>query len=142
MAGLVFVDSAHEAVFSTPGTRKYLRMSGRMLRTCGIPTSATALPYTDAQLRTLKSRFPPAHSFFAGADEFASMDRIGESMQGLDRPGLLDSMPVAVLSHGKPFPGPFAVLETHHLQGQQSRDTAGGAATRAGRHRPRSGCRT
>jgi pimeloyl-ACP methyl ester carboxylesterase len=35
-------------------------------------------------------------------------------------PGLLGNTPVAVLSHGKRFPGPFAVLETNHQEAMQS----------------------
>lgn len=134
VAGLVFVDIGHEAVFSEPGALKYVRLSARMFRVAsvlvalgvtrvlrirGIPTSPTALPYTEVQQRILHSRFPPAHAFRAGADEFASMQGIAGAMQGLGRPGVLGSLPVVVLSHGKPFPGPFAVLETNHLRGQQ-----------------------
>ncbi len=132
-AGLVLVDIPHEAVFTTVGAQKYLRRSSaalrmvaalaktgllRLLRLRGLPQSPPALPFTAPQLQALNSRYPNARWFKAGADEFASMLKIGEAMTGLEVPGSLGDIPVAVISHGKPFPGPFAVLETNHLQGQ------------------------
>ena len=134
VAGMVFVDTAHEAVFATPGAQTYLRRSStglrliawlaktgllRLLRMRGLAKSPPALPLSSAQLEALYSRYPTAHWFRTGADEFTSMLRIGESMSGLAEAGALGNIPVAVISHGKPFPGPFAVLETNHLQGQQ-----------------------
>jgi pimeloyl-ACP methyl ester carboxylesterase len=134
VAGMVFVESAHEAVFTTPGAQTYLRRSSamlrlvaglagigllRLLRMRGLAQSPPALPFSPAQLEALNSRYPTALSFRTGADEFKSMLRIGESMSGLAEAGSLGNIPVAVISHGKPFPGPFAVLETNHLQGQQ-----------------------
>lgn len=135
VAGLVFVDIAHEAVFSTPGAQKYLkkvtvllRCFGRLaqvgiprlLRLRSVPQPPTALPYSDEQQRALASRFPTAHSFFAGADEFRSLVSIADDMAGLGTPGSLLDKPVVVLSHGKPFPGPFAVLENDHMVGQRA----------------------
>lgn len=135
VAGLVFVDIAHEAVFGSLGARAYLKRCvaalkcigalaavgvPRWLRMRGIPESATSLRFSDAQRRLLRSRFATAHSFRAGADEFASMLRIAEAMRGLDAPGAYGALPISVISHGKPFPGPFAALEQGHLQGQQA----------------------
>ena len=48
------------------------------------------------------------------------MRAIAADMKGLDTPGLLGDTPVAVLSHGKRFPGPFAVLETNHTEAMQA----------------------
>ncbi len=135
VAGLVFVDSAHESVFHRPAAQKYLHRSVgalrvvgllarlgvlRLLRLRGIPTASTALPFSDAQERSLKGRFPPVHTFSTGADEFRSMASIADSMRGLDAPGSLGDTPIAVITHGLAFPGPFAVLEEGHLQGQQA----------------------
>jgi pimeloyl-ACP methyl ester carboxylesterase len=135
VASMVFVDIAHEAVFSGPGARKYLKRTSALLRGFGrlaqvgiprlfrlraVPQPPTALPYSDEQRRALASRFPTAHSFFAGADEFDSLTRIAEAMAGLGAPGLLQNKPIVVLSHGKPFPGPFAVLEINHMVGQRA----------------------
>ncbi len=134
IAGMVFVDIAHEAVFSTLGARTYLRRTTVMLRIVariaqvgilralrikGLPQPETALPFTAEQQKALDSLNPTSSALFTGADEFASMQRIAEAMAGLSEPGKLGRLPVAVISHGQPFPGPFAVLETNHLQGQQ-----------------------
>jgi pimeloyl-ACP methyl ester carboxylesterase len=134
VAGMVFVDIAHEAVFTTPGAQTYLRRSStglrlvawlakigllRLLRMRGLAQSPPALPLSPAQIEALNSRYPTAPWFRTGADEFTSMLRIGDSMSGLAEAGTLGNIPVAVISHGKPFPGPFAVLETNHLQGQR-----------------------
>ncbi|MEP7312260.1 MAG: alpha/beta fold hydrolase [Pseudomonadota bacterium] len=135
VAGLVFVDSAHESVFHRPAAQAYLRRSARLLRVAGllarlgalrafrlrgIPTAPTALPFSDAELRLLQGRFPPVHTFATGADEFRSMQDISQAMSGLDAPGALRRKPIVVISHGLPFPGPFAVLEEGHLEGQQA----------------------
>jgi pimeloyl-ACP methyl ester carboxylesterase len=134
VAGLVFVDIAHEAVFSTPGAQAYLRRVVLALRVIGalawvgalrlarvrMSQPSTALPYSAAHRRALESRRPTAHSFLAGADEFNSMRAIGAAMLELNTPGLLGSAPVAVISHGKPFPGPFAVLERDHPEGMRA----------------------
>jgi pimeloyl-ACP methyl ester carboxylesterase len=134
VAGLVFVDASHEAVFASPGAQKYLtRTAGvlrfigrlaavgvpRLLRMRGPPQASAALPFSPTQRRALASRFPTARAFHVGADEFASIARIGDTMRGLDGPGSLGARPICVMTHGKPFPGPFAVLEHNHLHGQQ-----------------------
>jgi pimeloyl-ACP methyl ester carboxylesterase len=135
VAGLVFVDSGHEAVFSTPGAQAYLRRMARLMHVVGglaqvgllrlarvhaMPEPSTALPRSPEHRRALGSRLLTAHSFRAGADDFDSMRAIATAMKGLDTPGLLGNTPVAVLSHGKRFPGPFAVLETNHREAMQS----------------------
>jgi hypothetical protein len=120
------VDIGHEAVFTTPGAQKYLRRTSSMLRVVGrlaqvgllrllrirgLPLPPTALPFSPAQRAALDSRFPAAHSFFAGADEFLSMTRIGAAMAGLSEPGSLGQIPVAVISHGVPVEEPELVID-------------------------------
>jgi pimeloyl-ACP methyl ester carboxylesterase len=134
VAGMVFVDIAHEAVFSTAGAQTYLRRVNvtlrifaglarigllRLFRFRGLSAPPTALPFSMGQKAALASRFPASQSLLAGADEFASMLRIGEAMAGLGAAGSLGNIPVAAISHGKPFPGPFKGLETNHLEGQK-----------------------
>jgi pimeloyl-ACP methyl ester carboxylesterase len=135
VAGLVFVDASHEAVFASPGAQTYLRRVvalwrvigrlaavglPRLLRMRGPPQPPTALPFSEAQQRALSSRFPTARSFRVGVEEFASMLQIADVMRGLDGPGSLGARPISVVSHGKRFPGPFAVLEHGHIEGQQA----------------------
>jgi pimeloyl-ACP methyl ester carboxylesterase len=135
VAGMVFVDSAHEAVFPTPGAQTYVRRIAflqrvigglaqigllRLARVRGMPEPPTALPRSAEHRRALDSRLLTAHSFRAGADEFNSMRAIATAMTDLNTPGLPDDTPVAVISHGKPFPGPFAVLETNRPEGMRA----------------------
>jgi pimeloyl-ACP methyl ester carboxylesterase len=135
VAGMVFVDISHEAVFASAGAQTYikrcaaaLRIIGvlaaigvpRLLRLRGIPESPTSLRFSAEQRRILQSRFPTAQSFRTGADEFGSMRRIAEAMRGLDAPGCYGALPISVVSHGKTFPGPFAVLEQGHMEGQKA----------------------
>jgi pimeloyl-ACP methyl ester carboxylesterase len=135
VAGLVFVDISHEMVFSMPGAQRYLRRAVRMLRFAaavaatgllrllrirGLPLPPTALPFSDVQRRALAGRYPSPGSLRTGADEFESGLRIDQAMEGLGNPGSLREIPLIVLSHGKPFPGSFAVLEHNHMEGQQA----------------------
>jgi pimeloyl-ACP methyl ester carboxylesterase len=134
VAGMIFVDIAHEAVFSKPAAQRYLRRVGWMLRGVGafaalggtrllhihgLPQPETSLPYTAKEEAALASRYPTARSFAVGADEFRSMEEIAAAMEGLGAPGLLDGKPVAVVSHGVPFTGQFSVLEEGHMDGQR-----------------------
>ena len=135
VAGMVFVDIAHEAVFSAPAAQAYVRrvvlglraigaLAGvgalRLARMRGLSQPPTAVAYSPDHRRALRSRPPTAHSFLAGADEFGSMRDIAAAMRDLNTPGLLGDIPVAVISHGKPYPGPFAVLERNHPEAMQA----------------------
>jgi pimeloyl-ACP methyl ester carboxylesterase len=131
---MVFVDIGHEAVFSTPGAQRYLNRMTMILRTIGgaaqiglvralrfrgLPEPSTALPLMPAQRQAAGSRAARPGGFRAAVEECASVKRIAEAMSGLDTPGLLGDVPVAVLSHGIRFPGVFAVLEVNHQEGQE-----------------------
>jgi hypothetical protein len=39
-------------------------------------------------------------------------------MRSSEKPGNLGALPVGVITHGQPFPGPFAILEKNWSQGQ------------------------
>jgi hypothetical protein len=56
--------------------------------------------------------------YSALCDDLASLDQVPASMRTSQPEGSLGSLPVAVLTHGLPFPGPFAVLEENWSQGQ------------------------
>jgi pimeloyl-ACP methyl ester carboxylesterase len=134
VAGMVFVDIGHEAVFSTPGVQWYvnrmvtiLRIMGgaaqigllRALGFRGIPEPPTALTLTPDQRQAIGSRASRPRGFFVMAEEFTSVKRIAAAMSGLGTPGLLGDVPIAVLSHGIPFPGSYAVLDINHMEGQK-----------------------
>ena len=133
VAGLVFVDAGHEAVYARPEVwaknivkmRTVVGMLGRvaqlgilrLLRFRGMVPPAESL--TGAQRAVLSSTFPPPHSYFTMADEFASIKPVAATMAGLNTPAILGDVPVGVVSHGIAFPGPYSVLETHWREGQE-----------------------
>jgi len=51
-------------------------------------------------------------------DDLASLERVPTSMRASKSAGSLGSLPVIVITHGQPFPGPFAVLEKNWSDGQ------------------------
>ena len=62
--------------------------------------------------------FERPQEFAALCDDLASVEHAPASMRNSPKAGSLGSLPVAVLTHGVPFPPPFAVLETNWSQGQ------------------------
>jgi hypothetical protein len=54
----------------------------------------------------------------AVCDELASLVEAPAALRSPEQAGSLGAIPLAVLTHGQPFPGPFAVLETHWSAGQ------------------------
>ncbi|THD81633.1 MAG: alpha/beta hydrolase [Phenylobacterium sp.] len=57
-------------------------------------------------------------SWDAALDDLASLWTIPDGDRRPLVPGGLGQMPVAVISHGKPFPGPFVTLERGFVEGQ------------------------
>jgi len=56
--------------------------------------------------------------YAAVCDDLASLERVPAPMRASKSVGSLGSLPVIVLTHGQPFPGPFAVLEKNWSVGQ------------------------
>jgi hypothetical protein len=56
--------------------------------------------------------------YAALCDDLASLELVPMSMRGSEKPGSLGALPVGVITHGQPFPGPFAILEKNWSQGQ------------------------
>ena len=59
---------------------------------------------------------PPEYA--ALCDDLASLERVPASMRVSESAGSLGPLPVIVITHGQPFPGPFAVLEKNWSEGQ------------------------
>jgi pimeloyl-ACP methyl ester carboxylesterase len=59
------------------------------------------------------------HEYAALCDDLASLDLVPPSSRTTQPPGSLGALPIAVITHGLPFPGPFAILETNWIEGQQ-----------------------
>jgi len=60
-----------------------------------------------------------AGEYEALCDELASLERVPHSDRTSKAAGSLGDLPVTVITHGVPFPGPFAVLEKNWNEGQQ-----------------------
>jgi pimeloyl-ACP methyl ester carboxylesterase len=56
--------------------------------------------------------------YAAVCDDLASLERVPAPMRASKSAGSLGSLPVIVITHGQPFPGPFAVLEKNWSEGQ------------------------
>jgi pimeloyl-ACP methyl ester carboxylesterase len=55
--------------------------------------------------------------YSALCDDLASLERVPASRRASESAGSLGSLPVIVITHGKPFPGPFALLEKNWSEG-------------------------
>jgi pimeloyl-ACP methyl ester carboxylesterase len=119
-AGFVFVDTPDEAtIFRQEVLNFYSRVRliskvvefaarfglVRLLGTC-FPAIRAGFP------------FSRAGEYAAAADDLASLERAEPPMRNSGVPGSFGNRPLAVLTHGQPFPGPFAILENGWSDGQ------------------------
>jgi pimeloyl-ACP methyl ester carboxylesterase len=121
VAGLVLVDAAEEgAIFRQDVLDFYSRV--RMFPWLMAFTARFGLP------RVLRRCFPGLREqlwfvkldeFAATADDLASLQRVKPPLSELGGFGTLDDLPLIVIAHGQPFPGPFALLEKYWAAGQK-----------------------
>jgi pimeloyl-ACP methyl ester carboxylesterase len=52
-------------------------------------------------------------------DDFRALARLPDAQREPWPPGVFGSLPIVVVTHGQPFPGPLAVVERHWAEGQQ-----------------------
>jgi pimeloyl-ACP methyl ester carboxylesterase len=57
--------------------------------------------------------------YSALCDDLLSLSRAPAAQRSSQQAGSLRNLPIVVLSHGQPFPGPFAILETNWSEGQR-----------------------
>jgi pimeloyl-ACP methyl ester carboxylesterase len=103
----------------------WMLVAMKFLSTVGLPRLLTrflASPGSDVPSRVsgqLNSAMVRREYFAAASDDIASLKR---ESRWLARPGALGALghlPVVVITHGQPFPGPFAVLDKGWREGQQ-----------------------
>ena len=127
VAGLVFVDTPHELSYCQPDVlslyKKFalLMKAMKLLSFIGLPRLLTAwFSKPDSPLSEQINAFMVRREYFAAAsDDIASLQR---AAPWLVKPGAfspLADLPIAVITHGRPFPGPFAVLEKTWRAGQE-----------------------
>ncbi len=131
VAGLVLIDTPDEGVyFRQEVLSRYSQIAGVMLAmkylsSIGLPRLLTRflasrgngpVSPVGAQLNAGMVR----REYFAAArDDVASLKRASPWLRQPGALGSLDALPVLVITHGQPFPGPFAVLENGWREGQE-----------------------
>jgi pimeloyl-ACP methyl ester carboxylesterase len=130
VAGLVLVDVPHEEGYFHPEVLSlYSKMTWAlramaMLARVGVPRLLVRLlskpdPSLPAALsEQLNDAMVRSEYFSAAVDDVASLERAAPSLTKPDAFRALGDLPLAVVTHGKPFPGPFAVLEKSWGPGQ------------------------
>jgi pimeloyl-ACP methyl ester carboxylesterase len=121
-AGLVMVDAIEESIAFHPDYQRFLRRARpfvallRGAATMGLPRLFGTLfggRPKDADDAAMSAATVHPSFYAAIADDIASLRRPPEDYGGLG------DMPLIVLTHGKPFPGPFAALEPFWRAGQE-----------------------
>ena len=119
-AGLVLVDTPEETAFFR---REVLNFYSRL----GLMNKALELAARFGVLRLLGQLFPLDHVGFsfvrpseysAAGDDLASLQRVEPPMGDFGGVGSLGDLPLAVITHVQPFPGPFFILEKGWSEGQ------------------------
>src|SRR5579863_4331480 len=120
-AGLVLVDTPEESAFFR---REILNFYSRL----GFINKAVELVAGFGVLRLLGQLFHldrvgfsfvrPAE-YSAAGDDLASLQLVKMPMGDFGGVGSLGDFPLAVITHGQPFPGPFSILENGWSDGQK-----------------------
>jgi pimeloyl-ACP methyl ester carboxylesterase len=119
-AGLVLVDTPEEAAFFR---REVLNFYSRLR----FMNEAVELVARFGVLRLLSQLFPLDHVGFsfvrpteysAAGDDLASLQLVEPPMGNFAGVGSLGDLPLAVITHGQPFPAPFFILEKGWSEGQ------------------------
>jgi pimeloyl-ACP methyl ester carboxylesterase len=108
-AGLILVDTPDEPALCESEVQKFyarMRLFTKVLET----TSRFGLLRLLRHIPVLQEglAFVSPKEYAAAADDLASLKQLDCSAS---IPGVLGDIPVVVISHGQPFPGPFALLE-------------------------------
>jgi pimeloyl-ACP methyl ester carboxylesterase len=131
LAGLVLVDSLEEGIHFQPDVLPMYRRFCRMLALVVVAArfgilrliaklrgpEASSLP---AEIQARADAAGQSHAFFRGLG--ADMKKLDAYDPALRHPGALGDLgdlPLVVITHGQPFPGPMATLEKYWAAGQQ-----------------------
>jgi pimeloyl-ACP methyl ester carboxylesterase len=119
-AGLVLVDTPEETAFFR---REVLNFYSRLR----FMNAAVELVARFGGLRLLGHFFPLDHAGFsfvqpgeysAAGDDLASLQLVEPPIGNFGGVGSLGDLPLAVITHGQPFPGPFFIIEKGWTDGQ------------------------
>src|ERR1700733_13874472 len=131
VAGLVLIDTPDEGVYfrrevlSRYSQIAWMLTAMKFLSTVGLPRLLTrwfanqdnnAAPEVSGQINSGVVR---REYFAAASDDITSLRRASSWLRQPGALGVLGDLPVVVITHGQPFPGPFAVLEGGWREGQE-----------------------
>jgi pimeloyl-ACP methyl ester carboxylesterase len=116
-AGLVLVDTTDEQLLSDPEVQRLysrIRLFLKALEVSahfGVPRLLRHFPALREGLSFVEPK-----EYASAADDLGSLKNLDQTPH---TPGELGSIPVVVITHGQPFPGPFAILEKDWMPSQQ-----------------------
>jgi pimeloyl-ACP methyl ester carboxylesterase len=123
VAGLVLVDTPHELgycqrdVLSLYAKFALLMKAMKYLSLFGLPRLLTAW-FTKTDSEQINAFMVRREYFAAASDDISSLQRAAPWLVKPEAFSPLGDLPIAVITHGQPFPGPFAVLEKTWREGQ------------------------
>jgi len=120
VAGLVLVDTPEESSIFQREVLDFYAKAGMIQRVVGLAARFGVLRLLGHWIAL--DRFglwlTRPSEYAALCDDLDSLQRVPAAMRVSKSAGSLGSLPVTVITHGQPFPGPFAVLETNWSEGQ------------------------
>jgi len=121
VAGLVLVDTPDESSIFQSDVLEFYSKARAINRVAGAAAQLGLLRLLRIWLPLDQYGFwltKPAE-YSALCDDLASLERVPAPKRVSEKEGSLGSLPIIVITHGLPFPGPFAVLEKNWSEGQK-----------------------
>jgi pimeloyl-ACP methyl ester carboxylesterase len=120
VAGLVLVDTPEESSFFQPEVLNLYAKARWINRAVAILSRFGTLRLLGkwVELDRFGLWLERPAEYQALCEDLASLGRVPMANRGSEQAGSLGALPLAVITHGQPFPGPFAVLEKNWDQGQ------------------------
>ena len=131
VAGLVLVDTFEEGIHFQPDVLPMYRRFCRILTLVTIAARFGILrligklrrrepPSLPAEIQARTEAIAESPAFFRGMGaDLKALDRYDPALRHPGATGSLGDLPLAVITHGQPFPGPMARLEKYWSAGQQ-----------------------
>jgi pimeloyl-ACP methyl ester carboxylesterase len=121
VAGLILVDTPEESSIFSPGVLGLYAKVRRINRVFAFGAGFGFLRFLRHWIRLDRHGIwlTRASEFHALCDDLLSLQRVPEAQRLSRNAGSLGATPIIAISHGQPFPGPFAVLETNWSDGQR-----------------------
>ena len=120
VAGLVLVDTPDESSIFQKEVLDFYSKARTMQQVVGLVTRFGVPRFLSHWVPLDRYGFwlTKPSEYAAVCDDLASLENFPAPMRASKSAGSLGSLPVIVITHGQPFPGPFAVLERNWSEGQ------------------------